>query len=112
MPLPKFIVGVIGLVQYQDKYLLLRRSITKDINPGTWECVAGKVEYGENPHDTLIREVKEEAGLSLVGQGTLIDSLQCKRGDEPMILLFYHCQSSNDQVSLSHEHDCCAWMTK
>lgn len=32
---------------------------------GVWEFLGGGLEYGENPYDCLVRELKEEAGLEI-----------------------------------------------
>ena len=32
---------------------------------GIWELLGGGLEYGENPYDCLVRELKEEAGLEV-----------------------------------------------
>lgn len=36
-----------------------------DINEGKWIGVGGHVEYQESPEECLVREVKEETGLTL-----------------------------------------------
>lgn len=33
---------------------------------GMWECPGGKIERGEAPHVTIVREVKEEIGIDVV----------------------------------------------
>ena len=38
----------------------------KDINKDKWIGVGGHFEYGESPDECLIREVKEETGLTLL----------------------------------------------
>lgn len=49
-----------------DKYLMLHRvKKQKDINKDKWIGVGGKFEDKESPEDCLLREVKEETGLTL-----------------------------------------------
>ena len=50
-----------------DKYLMMHRvKKEKDINKDKWIGVGGNFEYGESPEECLLREVKEETGLTLL----------------------------------------------
>lgn len=50
----------------RGRYLLLHRVKKKnDENEGKWIGVGGKFESGESPEDCLLREVREETGLTL-----------------------------------------------
>ena len=53
-------------IETEGKYLMLHR-VKKhhDINAGKWIGVGGHVENGETPEECLLREVKEETGLTL-----------------------------------------------
>ncbi len=46
----------------KDKFLLVN-NITK---PGSYTPVGGSVEEGENPNDTLIREIQEESNMKVL----------------------------------------------
>ena len=54
-------------IEKDGKYLMLHR-VKKhhDINAGKWIGVGGHVENGETPEECLLREVKEETGLTLI----------------------------------------------
>lgn len=53
-------------IEKEGKYLMLHRVKKRhDINAGKWIGVGGHVENGETPEECLLREVKEETGLTL-----------------------------------------------
>ena len=53
-------------IEQDNNYLMLHRVKKKnDMNQDKWLGVGGKLEDGESPEECLIREVKEETGLTL-----------------------------------------------
>ncbi len=53
-------------LQRGDEYLMLHRVRKEnDLNHDKWIGVGGKFEEGESPEDCLVREVREETGLTL-----------------------------------------------
>lgn len=53
-------------IEKDGRYLMLHRTKKeKDINKGKWIGVGGHAEEGESPEDCLLREIKEETGLTL-----------------------------------------------
>lgn len=53
-------------IEKDGQYLmLLRNKKEKDFNKNKWIGVGGKFEEGESPEECLLREVKEETGLTL-----------------------------------------------
>ena len=46
--------------------MLHRTKKENDLNEGKWIGVGGKFEKGETPEECLLREVKEETGLTLI----------------------------------------------
>lgn len=53
-------------IEKDDKYLMLfRNKKHSDVNEGKWVGVGGKFEAGETAAECLLREVKEETGLTL-----------------------------------------------
>jgi 8-oxo-dGTP diphosphatase len=57
----KLLTGVINVVVDGSKVLFLKR--VKDPFLGYWALPGGKIEFGEHPEETALRELKEESGL-------------------------------------------------
>ncbi|MBQ7010353.1 MAG: 8-oxo-dGTP diphosphatase [Clostridia bacterium] len=53
-------------IEHEGKFLMLHRiKKNEDVNAGKWIGIGGKLEDGETPNDCLLREVREETGLTL-----------------------------------------------
>ena len=54
-------------IEKDNKYLMLHRTKkNNDVNKDKWIGVGGKIEYKESPEECIVREVKEETGLTLL----------------------------------------------
>ena len=58
------LVAACALVDPDGRVLLAQRPDGKSM-AGLWEFPGGKVEAGERPEETLIRELKEELGIAV-----------------------------------------------
>ena len=56
------LVAACALIDVDGRILLAQRPAGKPM-AGLWEFPGGKVERGERPEDSLIRELKEELGI-------------------------------------------------
>lgn len=55
-------------IEKDGKYLMLHRvKKQKDVNKDKWIGIGGHFEKGESPEECLLREVREETGLTLTG---------------------------------------------
>lgn len=62
---PKLVlVAACALIDSDGRVLLAQRPAGKPM-AGLWEFPGGKVETGERPEETLIRELKEELGIDV-----------------------------------------------
>lgn len=55
----------VALIQRKDGKFLLDLRSDKVVMGGLWEFPGGKIEEGESPEEGLMREIKEETGLTL-----------------------------------------------
>ncbi len=64
MSAPIVLVSACALIDADGRVLLAQRPEGKTM-AGLWEFPGGKVEAGERPEQTLIRELKEELGITV-----------------------------------------------
>jgi 8-oxo-dGTP diphosphatase len=62
VPLKLLLVVAVALVDADGRVLLAQRPPGKTL-AGLWEFPGGKIEAGERPEETLIRELAEELGI-------------------------------------------------
>jgi 8-oxo-dGTP pyrophosphatase MutT (NUDIX family) len=92
--------GAIVTSQQDDsKILLLYRGNHKD-----WSFPKGHIEPGEDSGAAMIREVKEETGLSVKLQATLPSMIYMHKTGKQVAMDMY-LVSSNDDAQLHPEHD-------
>lgn len=58
-------ICVCGVLKFNDEYLVLKRSDEDEDMAGFWEFPSGNAECGEDLYKALIREIKEETGISI-----------------------------------------------
>ena len=82
---------------------------------GHWDFVKGNIEKGETFKQTVLREIKEETGISDI---TFVEGFEDKieyhyQRDGQVIhkeVVFFLSNTKTDQVVLSHEHLDYAWL--
>ena len=68
----------------RGRILLARRTEGRDL-AGLWEFPGGKVEPGESPEDALVRELREELGIS-AAVGASVIRVQMAYPDKQLLL--------------------------
>lgn len=62
----KFGVATKAIIKNEEgKFLVLFKSETEDINPNEIDIPGGRMKFGENPEESLKREVLEEIGINI-----------------------------------------------
>ena len=56
-------VVVFGILLHEDRALLVKRAPSRAFYPGLWDLPGGHSEDGEEPEQTLVRELAEELGV-------------------------------------------------
>lgn len=106
------IFAVSAFIPHQGEALIVQRAADESFLPDHWEQVGGKVEWGERPYDGLIREVREEAGLTVepVQVYWLLD--YAPASERHIIEAAIICRLSGEPaVRLSSEHRAYRWVT-
>jgi 8-oxo-dGTP diphosphatase len=86
----KTIVVAAALITREGRILITQRR-EEDDRGLLWEFPGGKVEEGEDPRQTLERELQEEIGIK--GEaGALFDATFHFYPEHPILLLVFHCQ--------------------
>lgn len=95
-----------GLMKLNGKYLLIKRSEIKRGKPNDyasyWDIPGGSLEDYETPREGVIRETKEEVGLSItVGEIIHEDSNFDKEKNAIYTRLVYECTVNEDEVEIN-----------
>lgn len=93
-----------------DKFLILHKSNLEDINPNQVDIPGGRLEFGEDPYNSLHREVFEETGFSVeVLRPTRVWGFTKNRLH--LVGITFLCQKKSGQLKLSHEHTRAEWFS-
>ncbi|MEM6429282.1 MAG: NUDIX domain-containing protein [Deinococcota bacterium] len=108
---PLYVVAVAAIIVRGSKVLAMRRSQHKDAGAGLWETLSGRVDAGEEPLETIKREIVEECGLGVNVDPRPVTSYSAMRAGKPMIVIVYQADYVSGEVVRSDEHDDHAWLT-
>lgn len=108
----KYKIMLKGIVQYNDKYLVVEKWYDDRIlEPYQWEFIDGKLEFGEAPDKGVIRVVEEGTGLTVQVSKPLY-TWNYMVGDVAHVGICFLLLSSTDQVILSEELHDYKWLSK
>lgn len=87
-----------AIIEREERILIAQRYPNSRFGANSWEFPGGKVEFGEDPKASLIREIKEELALDVK-----VDSLfsltshvySDKNGELHVVLATYICSANN-----------------
>ena len=101
-----------AVIKAKGKYLILLKSDLEDVNPNSYDLPGGRMSYGEQPEESLKREVKEEAGLEIEIKGvTDIWSFVMKDKKLQLVGITWACIAQSTEIKLSPEHSSFEWVS-
>ena len=95
------------VVEYQGKFLLIKRSDEETYFPSLWAFPGGKAELRENLTGTIRREVLEETGLSITDEAAFLNTYFF----EDRIGVGFVVKATSDQVVLSEDSSDHIWIS-
>ncbi len=116
-PMTQIVPGVVEVYVIRPKpgdwrVLVLQRAADA-IRPGSWETVYGKIDAGERPEQTAVRELREETGLELNALYNVTVSSFFLHASQTiqMAIVFAAFVESGSEVTLSDEHQRFEWLS-
>ena len=102
---------VAAMLLRADTVLLCHRSSDRAWYPDVWDLPGGHIEANEAPGDALIREIREELGVTL--SGPLGEHSYCRATEEfEMLVWTPRGWSGTPANQAPHEHDGIGWFTE
>lgn len=108
-------VATKAFIVRNGKVLLLRESTkyTDGSNAGRYDVVGGRIQPGQRFDESLLREIKEETGLTAkIGRPFFVNEWRpvVKGNPWQIVGTFFECFADTDQVALSEDHDEYVWI--
>ena len=109
----KFVVLAGTIPVYNDKVLLVQRSLKSKFLPGNWGLPCGKIDFGEDLETAALRELNEETGLDgeilkIVGSSKFVGN---KEGTDLHNIQINHLiKVFSDKVIINEESEAYKWI--
>lgn len=108
----EIVLIVTAIIEKNAKILFLKRSKNNNNFKGYWQLPEGKLEFGEQSEQTLIREIKEEIGMEIVNYNLIAThaiSIKLNHGVYHLVRIIYKAEITG-KIVLSGEHDQYQWV--
>ncbi|WP_330330414.1 NUDIX domain-containing protein [Streptomyces sp. NBC_00536] len=109
----KFIVLVGAIPVIDGHVLVLQRSMSEKFMPGAWGLPCGKIEFGEDLETAVLRELREESGITgtvrrIVGYSTFMSQ---KDGEEVHnVQVNFEVEAPDKEVVLDRSNQDFRWV--
>lgn len=102
-------VSVDALVIFKEKILLIKRGVEPD--KGKWGTPGGYIGWDESAEEAVIRELKEETGLTATKTAFLNVYSSPLRHPKQVITLLYRVEVENDSIQKGDDADEVKWFS-
>jgi 8-oxo-dGTP diphosphatase len=101
---------VAAIIERDGRYLFGKRSLHKRGAPGFWCPICGRIEAGESQAQAVVREVREETGLSV---RALSKVAECDTHDGSAVMHWWRVQPLDDAPArlANDEHSELVWVS-
>lgn len=111
----KLFIAAKALILHRGKILLIRESkkYRDGTRAGLWDFPGGRIKPGERFDKSLMREVKEETGLTvkIIRPLHVSEWRPTVRGKSWQIVgIIFECRTTSSRVKLSPDHDEFVWV--
>lgn len=99
-----------AVIKNENKILLVKEPDNR------WEFPGGKIEFGHHIEETLVKELKEELGITELKIGKIINVwdwiFNLEHINLQFFMLAFDCRTNQKEFKLSKEHTGYGWFNK
>lgn len=109
--MPNIYPATKAIIKKNRKILILKRSCDEDCFKEEWDIPGGGIKFGEDPEESLKREIMEEAGIEADVVRPLRIWTFFKNNKETQVVgITLLCKYKSGKVKLSKEHTDFKWI--
>jgi len=91
----------------KDNQILLLRRFNTGYEDGNYSVIAGHIDGGEDVYAAMIREAKEEAGISIALEDLkIVQVMHRKTADDERIDYFFECTKWHGEIVITEPDKC------
>lgn len=96
----------------EGKFLTLLRNKDAPTRPLTWDLPGGEFEAGEDPIESVRREIREETDIAVTKLHPVVVYGEYNTSKEYWLTIMYTACAQNTDIRLSYEHKKHQWVTE
>jgi ADP-ribose pyrophosphatase YjhB (NUDIX family) len=100
------LLAAVHLFLIKDKHILLLRRYNTGYEDGNYSVIAGHLDGKEHVYDVMIREAKEEAGITIAIENLEIIQVMHRKAMEERIDYFFFCNKWEGEIKNMEPEKC------